>query len=54
MIELGVVAWTKGDATLAIERWQRAHEWAPDQMLTQFNLGRALLVAGRRPRRFRI
>lgn len=42
-IELGVVAWTRGDRPIAVERWRRAHSWMPDQALPNLWLGIGLL-----------
>ena len=46
LIQLGSVAWLSGERENACARWRQAHQWAPDQALTNLALGRGLLMAG--------
>lgn len=44
LVELGTVAWSKGNFELAIERWRRAYDWMPNEAVTNLALGRGLLA----------
>jgi glycosyltransferase involved in cell wall biosynthesis len=46
MIQLGAIAWERGDRALALERWRGAYEWAPEQGVTNMALGRGLMAVG--------
>ena len=46
MIQLALIAWESGQSGLAMERWRSAHEWAPEEALTNLALGRGLVATG--------